>query len=206
MKKLILLINASILSVLAFGQIQHDDSILIRKLQKYSDSTIVLQYRGYMVGPYLQILSKKGDTINCYTYKDIVHKIHPNIVPKSISGEMLGAAYEDYSSTPADLNRFFSVESIQRDSLVAIWKKVSQLNLWKIKDDRTEGAGCPTKPVSIGHGMEMVLLLVTRNDIKELNFYGPDEYERICPGRKSRQAVLKLSSVFKETFLNFRVR
>lgn len=176
-------------------------------LQKYADSTIVLQYTGGFTVPEYKILSKKGDTISTYIYKsefkfDKAIREYPQVFRDSIlKNNGLTIFF-----TPIDINRYFNFYYLNKDSLMSFWSASSQLKLWQINDDKVDGEGCKVKVGkdgiwnSVDDGGDTYLFLITKDEIKQLHFYAPDYYDSRCPGRKGRQTVLKLGDVFSEHF------
>jgi len=81
---------------------------------------------------------------------------------------------------------------------------VQQLNLWNIVDDSVDGIGCPDgkggNVNNLADGGEINLYLITKEKIKELQFYAPGFYEEQCPGRTGRRVILKLDKILKPIF------
>ena len=73
---------------------------------------------------------------------------------------------------------------------------------WQLLDDKAEGRGCPVMEngdrheVYDGDGYKM--MLITKNEIRILDFYAPSFYEKYCPGREGRRAMIKIVKLFKE--------
>lgn len=186
------------------AQTQFNDSEIAKTMQKLADTTVIIQYpSNWSFGPLLYLLSKKGDTINAYVYqRPKLLKINSKI-PKAIGRAILTKDYSDYTSEPVRLNRYFTIKDLHTDTLTNLWNEVTKLRLWSVKDDALEGSGCPiTKKsnVTVYDGGGIYILLISRIDIKPLNFYAPDEFEKYCPGRNGRQTAMKLSSIFYRRF------
>lgn len=186
------------------AQTQLDDSEIARMMQKLADTTIIIQYPSvWNQGPLLRFLSKKGDTINAYAYERPKYRKINIKIPRSIARTILTKDYSDYASEPVALNRYFIIRDINQDTLQKMWNDVAKLRLWRIKDDAIEGSGCPVIKKSymeIYDGGGIYILLISKTDIKPLNFYAPDEFEKFCPGRKGRQNAIKLSSLVYKIF------
>ncbi|WP_316844427.1 hypothetical protein [Pedobacter psychrodurus] len=199
---LLLLITAFITS---HAQKRDESTAMHKFMQANADSTIIVQYTGaWADSPVFYLLSKKGDTLTCYLYKDTRRYSSINKVPRKIAMAMSSRTMMDIYKTPVDINRFFNIKDIQPDSLLKFWDEVSALKPWLIKDDAIEGAGCPVgkkgEVYSIDDGGGILVHLVTKEQIKPLNFYDPDGFEKLCPGRKGRQSIIKFTALFRRYF------
>lgn len=186
------------------AQTQLNDSEIARVMQKLADTTIILQYPSvWNNGPLLHFLSKKGDTINAYSYQRPNQRKTSSNVPTAVARAILLKDWSDYAREPVSINRYFTINDINPDTLKKLWNDVTKLHLWKIKDDAIEGAGCPVKKhssVSVEDGGGLYILLISRIEIKPLNFYAPQEFEKHCPERKGRQTAIKLSGMVNQIF------
>lgn len=173
-------------------------------MQKLADTTIIIQYPSvWNHGPLLHFLSKKGDTINAYAYERPKHRKINSKVPRAIGRAILTKDYSDYANEPVALNRYFIIRNIDPDTIKKLWNDVVKLRLWEIKDDAAEGSGCPvtkTTNVFVEDGGGIYILLISRINIKPLNFYAPHDFEAFCPGRKGRQTAIKLSGLVYKIF------
>lgn len=171
-----------------------------------ADSTIVLSHlQNINLYPEYFIVSKKGDTINMYTYRyrtpiQIVSGIDvPGTMAKRIWKENMAAA-----SKAPDINLFFEVKVLNKDSLNQLWIDLRKVDVWKIKDDKVEGAGCPIIPgkptPQIYDAGGPIFKLITKSAIRELTFYAPSYFEKECPGRAGRIAALKTEKIFIDYF------
>jgi hypothetical protein len=187
------------------AQTQLSDSEIAKTMQKYSDTTIIVQYPSiWNGGPKLYFLSKKGDTLSCYLYKNIEQPKLINEIPKILGMKIFTPRIEEFLREPVRINRYFNVKNVQPDILLNFWKQVSAIELWKIKDDAAEGSGCPIDKekgtMEIEDAGGIYILLITKESIKPLIFYAPNEFEGFCPGRKGRQSAIKLSVLFDKIF------
>jgi hypothetical protein len=187
------------------AQIRDETTAMHKFMQVNADSTIILQYTGAWINaPVFYLLSKKGDTLTCYLYKDTRKYSSINQVPRKIAMTMSLRTMNDIYKAPVDINRFFNINDIQPDSLLKFWNKVSELKPWLIKDDSIDGSGCPVgkkgESYTIDDGGGILVHLVTKAQIKSLNFYDPGEFEKLCSGRKGRQSILKLAALFRKYF------
>jgi hypothetical protein len=172
-------------------------------LQQNADSTLIFSYAsGFVDAPTYFILSKKNDTLTLYKY-DSGSKNYLARLPKKIR-DSLYKLNRPWESHKIGINRFFSVINIQQDSAKAFWSKVESLRAFQLKDDSENGEGCPKSNVgynnNIYDGGGIELYLVTKNKIKNLYYYAPQYYEKLCPGREDRKAVIKLEELFLTYF------
>jgi len=195
-----------LLGMFLFGsaQTQLNDSEIAKTMQKLADTTIIIQYPSvWNNGPLLRFLSKKGDTINAYSYERPKYRKINSKVPTAVARTILNKDYMDYINEPVALNRYFIIRDLNPDTLKKLWNDVVKLNLWRIKDDAVEGSGCPVTKNSIFEvydGGGIYILLISRINIKPLNFYAPHDFEKFCPGRKGRQTAIKLSGMIYKIF------
>ncbi|RZK73989.1 MAG: hypothetical protein EOO85_16165 [Pedobacter sp.] len=173
-------------------------------MQKLSDTTVIIQYPSvWSHEPFLLFLSKTGDTITSYEYKrPEIRKVN-GLVPSTIRKAMYYKGLTEYMNEPVSINRYFVEKDIAVDTLRNLWNDILSLKLWSMKDDAIEGSGCPMvkgSNVSIDDAGGIYILLISKAEIKPLNFYAPDDFERICPGRKGRLAAIKLSDLIGRVF------
>ncbi|TCD08511.1 hypothetical protein EZ449_11750 [Pedobacter frigidisoli] len=205
MKKNIFLFFFIIAVQLAYAQVRDESTALYKFMQVNADSTIIVQYTGGWIDPpNLYLLSKKGDTLTCYMYKDVRKYSSINKVPRRIAATISSRLMMEIYKTPIDVNQFFNVFDIKPDTLIKFWREVSALKPWDIKDDSVDGGGCPlnknVNSISIEDGLGIWVHLITKNNIKSLVFYEPDSFEKYCPGRKGRQSIIKFTKLFHSYF------
>jgi len=175
-------------------------------LQNNADSTMVLSFTNNWDSSYnFYILSKKGDTINMYTYRyqppiKVVADVDiPESIAKRITKENISA-----SGALPSLNAFFEVQVLAKDSLKSFWGQVIETHAWQMKDDSTDGQACPvkkgTRPDQIYDGGGLSFYVITASEMKELKFYAPAFYEEYCPGRPGRVSALKANELFRSFF------
>lgn len=175
-------------------------------LQKNADSTLVLEYGRNRLGPVsLEILSKKGDTVTAYTYKDhSTIKKSLNHMPAAIRDAFFRYNRFKILFSPVEVNEYFNPVYFLPDSLQLMWTETLSLHPWTINDDIIDGFACPPNESGRGtkqyDGESIILTLITKQGIKRLSFYAPEIYEQYCPGRKGRIAILKLEALFKGYF------
>ncbi|KQM75231.1 hypothetical protein ASE74_20645 [Pedobacter sp. Leaf216] len=173
-------------------------------MQKLSDTTVIIQYPSiWSHAPFLLFLSKTGDTITAYEYKrPEVRKVNGK-VPSAIRSVMYYKDLTEYMNEPVSINRYFVEKDISLDTLRNLWNDILRLKLWYMKDDAIEGSGCPTikgSNLTIHDAGGIYILLISKAEIKPLNFYAPNEFEKFCPGRKGRQTAIKLSGLIGKAF------
>ena len=205
MNKLIIILFLISACTASNAQIKDESTAMHKFMQINADSTIILQYTGgWIDAPVFCLLSKKEDTLTCYLYKDVRKYTSINKVPRKIAMAMSSRTMMDIYKTPVDINRFFNIKDIRPDSLLKFWDEISALKPWLIKDDVSDGVGCPVGKkgefYSINDGGGILVHLVTKERIKPLNFYDPVGFEKICPGRKDRQSIIKFIALFQKYF------
>ncbi|MGN8057572.1 hypothetical protein ACTJKN_14940 [Pedobacter sp. 22163] len=186
------------------AQTQLNDSEIAKTMQTLADTTIIVQFPSvWNSSPQLYLLSKKGDTINTYIYQRPKYRKTTSKVPNGVARAIWLKDLSEYRSESVRINRYFTIKDTDPDTLRKLWDDVVKLQLWRTKDDAIEGSGCPTKKGSylkVEDGGGVYILLISRAEIKPLNFYDPQEFEKYCPGRKGRQTAIKLSSMVYKIF------
>jgi hypothetical protein len=89
------------------------------------------------------MVSKTGTNISCYLYHFFIHEL-PRFqgIPKTMARYLeKQETYDRYSDT-LEVNRFFEIISIDKDTAANLWSEVSALKPWKLEDDSTYGVGC----------------------------------------------------------------
>jgi hypothetical protein len=173
-------------------------------MQANSDSTIVLEYTGnWLVAPNLLLLSRKSDTINAYTYRDLSFpSAYQKPMPSKIGRELLK---KGIWTVPVSVNAYFKPKDLDPKIVTRFWAEVASLNPWLLTDDATQGQGCPpvkskdgiVRDTNIYDGGGIRLYLITSSAIKILDYNAPGYYEESCPGRADRIALLKIEKLFK---------
>jgi len=175
-------------------------------LQENADTTILMERMNYRINrPIYFIVSKVGDTISIYQYKQLKELDKRIMLPKAIAYKLYKRNRLNYLNEPADINIYFNPIYLNRDSSIFFWQSLLKQEPWQINDDSVDGESCPNakngydKNVYDGGGIS--LYLITKNNIKRLYFYAPQYYEKeVCPGRKGRQAIIKIENLFKIYF------
>lgn len=178
-------------------------------MQANADSTLILEFTNdWLHSPEYYLLSKKGDTISCYTYKTNEKYTFYGPTPAKISRAMYNF-HMKIISEPADINQYFRSYTEKLGERKSFWNQVAVLQPWQLKDDAVEGNGCPAAPhvsservspvVFDGGGIK--LFLITKSAVKVLFFDAPKFYEENCPGRPGRAAINKIAALFKGHFI-----
>jgi hypothetical protein len=203
---ILLLVMSFIFNVLDVHAQKHKSAPLFDSFQKNSDSTIILSHlQNIYEYPDYFIVSKKGDTINMYTYR-FRNLIEPPInveVPKAFAKAIAHVNYMAIDQAPA-INTLLKVMVVDKQILNMFWKDLINEKIWNIKDDVIEGEGCPVvkgkNVVEIFDGGGPLFKLITKERIKDLKFYSPVFYEAHCPGRSGRISAIKVQELFKTYF------
>ena len=170
-------------------------------MQDNSDTTIVVENASNWVtdAPEIYLLSKKGDTLTCYTYRDLVYQRSGILIPKRIRGEMRKANRLKILVTEIDVNEFLYVSAIDQKTLGELWNKIKREKPWTLLDDQAEGQGCGMTSKSnayISDDGGLNLYLITKSEIKKLEFYAPWFYQKQCRSRQGRKSVLRIGALF----------
>lgn len=179
-------------------------SSLRQFLQQDSDTTIVFQYTTNWMGRsahYAYFLCKRGDQVTLNAYRDFVRSGSPDSIPNK---QQLGPRNE-IILVPESRNRYFNPLPVSPAQLQLLWSNLMAQKPWLIRDDKVDGEGCPEKfrltensieDLNIYDGGGIQLTMITKGQVKVLDFYAPDFYEKQCPGRAGRSAILKISKLF----------
>lgn len=207
-RTLLLLIALLSFQLTTFAQIQGIQP-MHHFMQSNADSTLVLEYtNSWLHFPEYFLLSKKGDTISCYTYRASEKYSYYGPTPRKISDAMYKLKMKIFFE-PADINQYFSSYTQKIEERKQFWNQVSFQQPWKLKDDGVEGDGCPATPHAsieriapvVYDGGGIKLYLITKSEIKILDFDAPKFYEENCPGRPGRVAINKIAKLFSDHFL-----
>ncbi|SEL40387.1 hypothetical protein [Parapedobacter koreensis] len=89
------------------------------------------------------IISKKGDTVSCFSYL-IDHKkiLEGGELPKDLRDVYWDSTYSAFTKE-VGFNPYLAVRPIAPDSAFRIWGQISKLEPWQINDDQADGDGCP---------------------------------------------------------------
>lgn len=182
------------------------DSLWLRPLHKFlqqnADSTVMFQRESNFIElPEYTILSKKGDTITAYKYS-APPKIDKRInLPSQIRKKLYQRDRLDLFLTPIDANFYFNPIYIEADSLNQFWLSVSKLEPWKIKYDIPDWPiDKDGNKVQIYDGGYITFFLITKDNIKKVSYYAAHSYEKLMPGNKDRQKIIKMNDHFFHHF------
>lgn len=177
-------------------------------LQKNADSTLIFKYESnWMIDPDYWIISKKKDTITRYIYK--LNKQFAKI-PKSIRDTLSkihrtpDRRVEFKELYSVDVNKYFNALYTDDKLVKVFWQELQHLTPWTLNDDSVEGESCPPNKNGevnqIYDGGGISLFLITTQGIKQLYFYAPAFYDKMCPGKKGRKTILKIEKLFQQNF------
>jgi hypothetical protein len=194
----VLLLN----SVSSLAQSNRKTELLYKFMQANSDTTIVFErvFNWVPISPEIYLISKKGDTLTCYTYRDLVYQRNEGIlIPTNIRREMRKISNRKILTDPINVNEFLNVCAINLKNLNKLWNGIKNEKPWSLLDDEIEGKGCfiDSKSIpKIHDGGGFNLYLITKSKIKLLYFYAHAYYEKYCKGRQGRKSIAKIGSLF----------
>lgn len=168
-----------------------------------ADSTLIMEYPTHSYDPpTYRILTKSGDTITLFEYAPILPYQNGIKMSKKLRASIFFKKIEQ-TNGPADINAYFNGIKLADDSLKNFWTETRKLNPWLLAPDRTL-AGCPTnKPIpAISHTGEIIFYLITKDQVKRMEYIGVHHIEASCPGNITRQRVINLQKLFEYYFQN----
>lgn len=194
--------------------VQKADSLFLR-LQKHTDSTIIIEHQSnWLQSKKYYIISKKSDTLNVFTYRDVTAFDSRTGIISGIKQEMRGKDRHKILRLAPDINEFFHFYSMRKDTVKRFWNRLMSLKPSSLKDDSVFGKGCPPIPPKIDEngnkviidrnvydGGSFLIFLITKDKIKTLHYYAPDYYYERCPEIKYRLSALQIANIFAEYIL-----
>jgi hypothetical protein len=86
--------------------------------------------------------------------------------------------------------------TIKTDSLKnLLWKAYTEFDMFKIKDQKDiPPVFCPEKYEIFG-SFTYQILMVSKDRMKELSYYDPEYYDRVCSGIAERQKIINCASL-----------
>lgn len=172
-------------------------------LRGQADSTLILRYTGgWNSGtPHFTILAKKGDSISFCEYVGYLGLGNREITNSPvIQKKFRKLRWVLITKVTPKMKEYFAVYPVGGAAKSILWKGILSADPWGIADDKVEGYGCPVnkdKNYPIIHDADgHNLTLITKNEIRGLDFYAPGFYEKHCPGRKGRVAMVKIVTLF----------
>lgn len=207
-KKLVVLLVA--LPAVVFGHSKGGGITPMHKFfQKYTDSTIIVEYGNLSYGPsYYRILTKTGDFINAFKYEPLDTTYYPIFKLKKdmpvVLWNLFTGKRNEFRHTPADINIFFNPVQLEPKQTKKIWQELITLKPWKLIDDYTYGARCKgvQETITMDSG-PWIIHLITKKEIKTLYYLAPEYFEKLCPGNKNRQAAIRIEALFNEWYPAF---
>ncbi|RZJ72665.1 MAG: hypothetical protein EOO47_22335, partial [Flavobacterium sp.] len=152
---------------------------IFKLLQESTDTSFLIHnYNTHELQfPTFKILSRINSEISLYRYSN----------DKTTNAKVI-------DPFDIDASKLLKLKNISVEDKELLWKKMSAINPWDIKDDNIEGEGCPNKYVY--HQAGISLYLITKGKIKKLSFYAPHYFQRVCKKRAGRQSIIKLEKLF----------
>ena len=201
---LYLLIALTFIQNITLAQRKNPIQPMHKFMQANADSTLVFEFTtNWFSTPAYYLLSKQGSNISTYTYKNFVNMKSLSGLPKEIAAALIKNQVKIIDE-PVDINVYFNPYTIPNTKKQKFWNDVAILKPWTLKDDAVEGTGCPPTKVgstyTISDGGGIQLYLITKDQIKILDFYAPEYYEKHSPGRPGRAAINKISKLFVTNF------
>lgn len=205
-RSLLPLLLLTAVSFVSFAQKGNKPNALQLFLQANADSTIIFQQSSNWSpqSPYY-ILSKKADTITAYTYKALPQLDKRIKLPHSIGLKIRHGNYIAVNLVPIDVNIYFQPIYFSPKKLLSFWKNIGKEKPWQLTDDSVDGHACIDSHCNrtgnyIYDGGGIYLYLITKSEIKKLDYYAPKFFEEVCPGRKGRISILKIEHLFDKHF------
>jgi len=219
MRKILLLFILMLIGMVGYSQkIVSVSNPLEEYFQKNYDSTI-FYYRSQSVGPFIYIISKKGDKLYNYkyhntTFEDVGISYEKNEIgplDKELR-KVFTSRLEKFKKTKPSINqyfRFFNTDSISNIKIMKmsyygkegevdelwnpLWLVLQNFNLWSLKDESNDELRNSVD--SNGVNRKDIFVLITKGEVKkleyrELNF--PNEKDEL---RKKVSEVI--SSIWK---------
>lgn len=161
--------------------------------QKNYDSTI-FYYRSQSVGPYIYIISKKGDKLYNYKYHNTTFEDVGISYEKDEIGpldkklrKVFTSRLEKFKKTKPSINqyfRFFNTDSISNIKIMKmsyygkkgevdelwnpLWLVLQNFNLWSLKDESNEEL--KNSVDSNGVNRKDIFVLITKGEVKKLEY------------------------------------
>jgi hypothetical protein len=149
-------------------------------------------------GDDFQIISKWNRSTAYFSYYDPFKWAMGHEYPLALKYKFLDED-ELFRQTVPDTNRYFIPHKVDYRVRNQNWININQLNIWSLKDDNEKTDTCQRKCV-VMDGSVYAFYLITKTQIRRLDFDNPDFYEECCPGNKNRQAALAILKIFESSF------
>lgn len=206
MRTSLFVIFLAFISSAIFAQ-QNNTTLLQRTMMQHADSTLILTEEGpWPLNKYAFIISKTGDNVSCYTYYVQIRRFPraDSLVPHGVYQTMFREMASKYLFRE-DINPYFSHFSASQDSARSLWRQIAEWQPWLLRDDKVYGAGCPPKNDGsrgpwLTDGSTYVLQLITKEEIKQLQYYLPAYFEAQCPGWEGRKGFLAINELLLDFF------
>ena len=196
-KKIVVCFTLIFVHLQVFGQ-SNGVTPLHLFFQKNADSTIIIEYPTASYDPHRYgLLTKTGDTIITFKYDAIQNNLKV-LMPKRL-GALISLEKYKYFGSAADINPYFTIVNLPVDTLRSFWKRKETMDIWKVVVDN-RAPNCEKKYTVSTHPDKLIIYLITKKEIKLLEYESAFLYEKICPGNFSRKTAVGLYYLF-ETYL-----
>ena len=179
-----------------------DSSNLLKFIQQNADSSIMYFFEGFptLVRHSYLIISKVGDRYIYSSYSDPYKQfsIERNL-PKGEIARKFRQESQAFNRTDPDTNKYYLPKIVPFSKQELIWKKITTLQPWKLKDD-SDTTFKTKSQCEVDDGWVAHIILITKNSYKHLFFDNPDFYEKCSPGNVNRQKAIKIADIFSDTF------
>jgi hypothetical protein len=82
---------------------------------------------------------------------------------------------------------------LSADSLNLLWNAYLKNGLFEMKNEKEVPLFCPEK-YNIYNSYTYEITLISKDKFKELSYYDPEYYDRICPGMIEREKIISFAS------------
>ena len=168
-------------------------------LQANFDTTIILHdYSAWSYASNYSIISIRNGQMNAFTYKAPYTRFNGRAMPRELADKFIKRQVA-FDFTAPDTNAYFIPMFLRNMEEKNIKYSLDSLQLWQVADDKKDGHGC-NNTCYIFDSTEYVIWLITKNEIKKLDFYDPAYFEACCTGRKGRQADIRFVGLMNTIF------
>lgn len=185
---------------LLYSQQQHGALVpnintpLHRFLQNNFDTTIIyLQSSSHYPLANYKIMTKKAGFINFFTYQSPYYGYSEGrIVPGGLFEKFINES-QRFKATLPDTNRYFLPTTMPYNVINDIWHTVNAI-VWNLESDTSKG-NC-----YVDNDVETNYCLITKNNIKEIEFYSLTDKIKSCPPNTNRQNAANAREAILKTF------
>ena len=145
-------------------------------------------YNKAFVKPFMQKLQERNQYVLSFRVTNPIHS-DTDVPYLVLTKQQTKLAAYYYHQKPDLLTPIV----LSPDSLGLIWKAYTSNDLFKIKDEKDLSEFCPEK-YDIFDSYTYEFILLSKKHMKQLSYYDPEYYERVCPGMDERQKVINCAS------------